>query len=224
MISKKQDGLLFKLKPVLSVHRLGEPQVESYALQSYQERMVALEDLKRLYHALPKRKSAVCPMSDDSSFASDFTIQEVLAAFVKHGVEFVVIGGYAVAFHGYVRLTKDVDLFIHRTTKNAERIVSAFGELNFNHPELTVEGLMKLGSVYKFGRVPDQVELLNEVKGITWDEARSHAIPEKLLEQPVYFLELETLIKSKKAVGRLQDLADVEALERILRDSWLGGC
>ena len=67
-----------------------------------------------------------------------------------------------------------------------------------------------------------QIELFNEVKGIAWKETRASAIPEKLLEQPVHFMDLETLIKSKKAAGRLQDLADAEALEQIRRDSWLG--
>ena len=119
-------------------------------------------------------------------------------------------------------LTKDIDLFIHRSEENARRIMSAFNDLGFNHPELTLEGLMKPGSVYKFGRAPQQIELFNEVKGIAWKETRASAIPEKLLEQPVHFMDLETLIKSKKAAGRLQDLADAEALEQIRRDSELG--
>jgi len=212
----------FQLEPVLSVQAVDEPQPPPFVAQSHSERMIALEDLKRLYLLLPKRKSAAHSMSEDLPSSSWLTMQAVLAAFVKREVEFVVIGDYAVVFHGHVRLTKDIDLFIHRSEENAHRIVTAFNELGFKHPELTLESLMKPGSVYKFGRAPQQVELLNEVKGITWEETRDGAIPEKLLEQSVHFMDLETLIKSKKAAGRLQDLADAEALERIRRDSWLG--
>ena len=160
-------------------------------------------------------------MPDESHSSHGLTMQQVLAAFVKNGVEFLVIDGYAVAFHGHVRLTKDVDLFIQPSPENAKRIIAAFEELGFKHPELTVNGLMKPDSVFKLGKAPEQIELLNTVKGITWEEARAGAISEKLLAQPVRFVDLETLIKSKKAAGRLQDLADVEALERIQRDSWL---
>jgi hypothetical protein len=149
------------------------------------------------------------------------SIQDVLGSFVREGVEFMIIGEYAVAFHGHVRLTKDIDLFFHRTQINARRIISAFQKIEFEPSDLSVEGLTKLGSVYRFGIAPDQIELLNEVKGITWDEARKEALEEKLFEQPVLFINFEALLKSKKAAGRLQDLADAEALERIRRDSWL---
>jgi len=133
----------------------------------------------------------------------------------------LVIGGYAVVFHGHVRLTADIDLFIRSSAGNARKILAAFEDLHLAHPDLTLEGIVKPGSVFKFGRAPHQVELLNDVKGITWDEAWRGAVSEQLFGQKVRYLDFETLIKSKKAAGRLQDLADVEALERIRRDAWL---
>ena len=205
----------------MSIHSIEERQAAPYTFQSYQERLIALEDLKELYLVLPKRKTTNHSMPSDSSPSHWPTMQDVLAAFVKHDIEFIIIGGYAVVFHGHVRLTRDIDLFIQPTRENVEKIVAAFTDLDFKNPDLNSDGLMKKGSVYKFGKAPNQIELLNEVKGITWEEAKNHIIAEKLFDQPVLFLDLDTLIKSKKAAGRLQGLADVEALEQIRCDSWL---
>lgn len=222
MLKSKEARPVYELEPVLHVGSISDRMDESLLFPTRDERWIALEELKRIYLLLPKRNSSQHSMPDNPvPSSSHLTMSQVLEAFARLGVEFVVIGGYAVVFHGHVRLTKDVDLFIHASCENAKRIIDAFHVLGFSHPELTEEGLMKTGSVYRFGRAPSQVELLNEVKGISWDEAVAGAIPEKLLDQPVLFIDLETLLKCKKAAGRLQDLADVEALERIHRDSWL---
>ena len=209
----------FHLEPILKVQEVNEPSPLPFAKKSYRERLEALEELRELYRVLPTNSQNV--LTEDPSSYPGFSLQDVVTTLVSQEVEFILIGRYAVAFHGYPRFTHDLDLYIHPTQENAKRIVSAFEQLGFKHPELTIEGLLKPNGVYKIGKVPHQLELLNEVKGISWDEARSTAISENLFGQKVYFLNLDTLIKSKKAAGRLQDLADVEQLERIRRDSWL---
>lgn len=212
-----KDPKPFYIEATLSVHSVNEPVPLPFAKKSFQERLLELERLKELYQVLPQSNR----LDEDAAPYGSFSLQEALSAFVAHQVEFILIGGYAVAFHGYPRFTHDLDLYIQPTPENAKRIISGFEQIGFKHPELNIEGLLKPGSVYKIGKVPHQLELINEVKGITWDEAASTAISERLLGQKVRFLNLDTLIKSKKAAGRLQDLADVEQLERIQRDSWL---
>lgn len=201
----------------MRIGKIDDPEPPPYARASYAERLSAHEALKDRLKDLP-----VMRVSPPPSGARRWpTIREILNAFGSHKVQFIVVGGYAVIFHGYVRTTEDIDLYVNPSPQNAETIVAAFRSLDFSHPELTVEFLTKAGSVFRFGRIPEQTELLLQVKGITWDDAWNRSIQHELMGVQVRFLDLENLIKSKQAAGRLQDLADIEKLREIQRDSWL---
>jgi len=136
-------------------------------------------------------------------------LQQILSLFNRHRVEYLVVGGYAVAFHGHPRLTRDLDLFYRQTPENAERILAALHEAGFTNISLTKEDL-------KLGRPPNQIDLNPDVKGVRWDAAILKAVDGEILGQPVKFLDFDTLIDSKRAAGRTQDIADIEALMRNL--------
>ncbi|MSR65387.1 MAG: hypothetical protein EXS18_06360 [Verrucomicrobiae bacterium] len=201
----------------LSIGKIDDPDPLPYARASYSERLAVLEQLRTRAHEMSRLREP-SPGSESGQWP---TIREILRAFAAHQVEFVIVGGYAVAFHGYDRFTGDIDLFIHSTAENARAIIAAFRGLHFEHPELTIEALTARESVFRFGKRPEQTELLLQVKGITWEEAWKNAIQFELLGAPVRFVDLENLIKAKQAAGRPLDVNDVEKLRQIQRDSWL---
>src|SRR5207247_2285100 len=143
-------------------------------------------------------------------------LELVLSLFNQHSVEYIVVGGYAVAFHGYPRFTRDLDLFYRQTPENAGRILAALHAAGFTTLSLATADLLDPLLNYKLGRPPNQLDLNPSVKGITWDTANQAAVPGEILGQPVRFVDLETLITSKRAAGRPQDLADIDGLMRHL--------
>jgi predicted nucleotidyltransferase len=132
----------------------------------------------------------------------------------QHGAEFLIVGGYAVAFHGHPRFTRDLDLFYRQTPSNAERVLRAFRDYGLDQLTLTIEDLLHPALNYKIGYPPNQLDLNPDVKGLTWDQAAASAVQGRLLGQPVKFLSFDALIDSKTAAGRPQDLADIEHLMR----------
>ncbi len=146
--------------------------------------------------------------------AQALDLGKILQVFNQHGMEFLVVGGYAVAFHGHPRFTLDLDLFYQQTPSNAEKILRAFRDYGFDQLTLTVEDLLHPTLNYKIGYPPNQLDLNPDVKGLTWEKAAASAVGGHLLGQPIRFLSFDTLIDSKNAAGRPQDLADIEHLMR----------
>ena len=131
----------------------------------------------------------------------------------KHRVEFVVIGGYAVAFHGAPRFTRDLDILYRTTEQNVDRLLAALRESGLPL-KIAREDLLNKTTNYKVGFPPDQLDLSAEdaFKGIRWEEAWKTAVEGELAGAKVRFLGLEQLITAKRAAGRTQDEADVERL------------
>lgn len=144
------------------------------------------------------------------------SLEKVLALFKQHQVEYLVVGGYAVAFHGYPRFTRDLDLFYRQTPDNAERILAALHEAGFTDLSLTKADLLHPQLNYKLGRPPNQVDFNPDVKGTEWATANRVAVSGEILGQPVRFVDFDTLIATKRAAGRPQDLADIDGLMRNL--------
>lgn len=144
------------------------------------------------------------------------SLERVLTLLNRYQVEYLIVGGYAVAFHGYPRFTRDLDLFYNQTPENADRILAALREAGFTNLSLAKNDLLHPLLNYKLGRPPNQIDLNSDVKGVTWDAANRAAVAGEILGQPVRFVDFDTLIATKRAAGRPQDLADIDGLMRRL--------
>ena len=139
-------------------------------------------------------------------------LEKILRLFNQQGVEFLVVGGYAVAFHGHPRFTRDLDVYYHQTPANAGKIWAALCEYGFEGLTLSPDDLLHPELNYKIGYPPNQLDLNPNVKGLSWEKTSAAAIAGSLLGQPVRFISFDDLIDSKTAAGRPQDLADIEHL------------
>ena len=144
-------------------------------------------------------------------------LSQDLRAFVEcinaTAVEYLIVGGFAVAFHGHPRYTGDIDFLIRPTQENAERVLAALENFGFGGIGLEVEDFMKPGSVVQLGRAPNRIDILTSITGVSFETAWSSAIESTLDGLTVRFIGRETLIENKRASGRPKDLGDVAALE-----------
>jgi predicted nucleotidyltransferase len=130
-------------------------------------------------------------------------------------VDFVIVGGYAVAFHGRPRATKDIDLVLDGTAENLGRAAAALAR--FGAPQTVVEGVRTLAptEVVFIGQPPLRVDFLRAIDGVTSTDLFARAIAAVLDDVPVKVIALDDLITNKRAAARSQDLIDAEFLERV---------
>jgi hypothetical protein len=127
-------------------------------------------------------------------------------------IRYVVIGGYAVAYHGYVRYTGDLDVFVEMSEINATKLVSALREFGFDVPKLKPALFLEKGRIIRLGYEPMRLEILNEIDGVSFEECFRHRRRSRIGGLSINFIDLPRLLKNKRASGRQKDLADVEAL------------
>lgn len=141
--------------------------------------------------------------------------RDLLEEFARAEVGAVLVGGYAVAFHGRPRATKDIDLLLTGDAANLERAAVALA--SFGAPRVVVDGVRNLAptDVVFLGQPPLRVDFLRAVDGVSTDAIASRAVSAVLDGVPVRVISLDDLIANKRAAGRPQDLLDVEYLERV---------
>ena len=151
------------------------------------------------------------------SLCPDF--QDMLLALSSSKAEFLVVGGYAVAWHGHARSTGDIDLLVRPSAENAPRVFEAL--VRFGAPVtaagLTVADFTKKDLVYQIGRVPRRIDILTEISGVEFDVAWQHRIETEWRGLNIGMIGFDDLLVNKLASGRPKDLADARELER-LRD------
>jgi len=140
--------------------------------------------------------------------------RDLFAAFNAAGVEFLVVVGHALAAHGHVRATKDIDILVRCDALNAARTHRAIRAFGAPVGDLMVEDLATPGIVFQIGVPPIRIDILTTITGVTFDEAWGARVASQYDDQPIHVLSREHLIQNKRATGRLQDLADVERLEK----------
>jgi predicted nucleotidyltransferase len=138
--------------------------------------------------------------------------EELLRLLEEHGVDYMIVGGYAVAFHGHPRFTKDIDLFFQRSENNAQRLRQALLAFGFREEDLPLEAFTTIGNILTFGVAPTRVDLVNEIDGVTYEEARAHVVRGTYGGIQVTFIGFDDLIRNKKATPRAKDKGDVEEL------------
>ena len=140
--------------------------------------------------------------------------EELLRFLEKLEVEYMVVGGYAVAFHGYPRFTKDIDVFFRASEENAEQLRQALIQFGFPEEQLTREVFLTEGNILTFGVEPVRIDMMNEIDGVSYDEAAPNVVRGKYGDVEVPFIGLDALVKNKRATRRLKDKVDAEELTR----------
>jgi hypothetical protein len=142
---------------------------------------------------------------------SDF--KELLAVFNAHTVEYLVVGAHALAAHGHVRATKDLDVWVKPSVDNAPKILRALAEFGAPLHDLSVDDLSQPGLIFQIGVPPVRIDVITRIDGVEFDSAWPERLEAHIGGQVVPVLSKAHLIVNKRATGRLQDLADVERLE-----------
>lgn len=144
--------------------------------------------------------------------------KDFLAALAANRVEYMLVGGIALGVHGHVRYTRDMDVWYRATIGNAQRLISALREFGFADIHVAAEEFCKPRAMLVLGAEPNSIELLNFADGVEFDACFENRILVSLAGVEVSVIGLDDLRKNKRAVGRLQDLADIERLEDTTED------
>lgn len=131
----------------------------------------------------------------------------------EKNVEYVIVGGYAVAFHGFVRATKDIDILFNSTPGNITRLTAALADFGIADSSIDKSDFSKPGQILRIGSPPMMVELINAVGGLTFQEIWERRVQGTYGDVGVFFISRNDLLITKKAAARPQDLRDIEELE-----------
>lgn len=140
--------------------------------------------------------------------------REFLQLLNSKRIEYLVIGGYAVALYGYPRATGDMDIWIALSKRNAEKIVKALKEFGFDVTELKKEIFMEKEKNIRMGNPPLRIEILTSIDGVKFSDCYKKREIVPIDNEKINFISLEDLKKNKKASGRYKDLDDVEHLQK----------
>jgi hypothetical protein len=138
--------------------------------------------------------------------------RDLLALFNARNVEYLIVGGYALAFHGAPRFTGDLDLFVKPDPDNARRILGALHAFGFASVGLTTGDFESPDQVVQLGVAPVRVDIITSLTGVSWEEASSGRAAGKYGDVPVYYIGRAQFVANKRAIGRKRDLADLETL------------
>ena len=146
--------------------------------------------------------------------------RDVLVALADAGADVMVVGGYAVAYYGYPRATKDLDIFVRSEALNGQRVFSALAAFGAPLARLgvTADDFAKPGRVVQIGLPPLRIDVINQLDGVDFEEARREAGTFEVDGRSIRVIGRAALLANKRATGRPQDLSDVVALERLGAD------
>ncbi len=148
----------------------------------------------------------------DLELPNDF--KEFLKLLRAHDVKYLLIGGYAVAIHGYVRSTNDIGFWVAKAPDNADRVVKLLKEFGFDMPELSRDLFLKRDQIVRMGVEPVRVEVTTTISGVEFEDCYPGRVETTLNDLPVTVINLRDLRINKEASGRLKDLADLENLPK----------
>jgi predicted nucleotidyltransferase len=138
---------------------------------------------------------------------------DMLKCLNKAGVDYILVGGWAVNMYGYIRATVDLDIWILADADNAKKVYAAVAEFGAPVSEMKPEEFAQYGMIFQIGVAPCRVDIISKISGVSYADAVTRAVPKTIDGIPVRIISLEDLIANKKASGRAKDLADVEVLE-----------
>jgi hypothetical protein len=146
--------------------------------------------------------------------AKDF--EDFMKLLNQHEVEYMVVGGYALAFHGKPRHTGDLDIWIRISEENATRMLQVLKGFGMSSLGFEKEDFLKPGYVTQIGYPPLRIDILNSIDGVEFSEAVKHMNRIQFEKDfPINYIGLNEFVKNKQASGRLQDLADIEEIKKL---------
>jgi hypothetical protein len=151
--------------------------------------------------------------------------KDLLSAFNAHGVRYLIVGGYAVILHAQPRATKDIDLLVQPDPENAQGVYAALAEFGMPLGSVMPDDFARPGTFFRFGVEPRAVDILLDIPGIDFETAWSRRVESEVDPQTglkAYFVSALDLLRSKLASGRLQDLADAEAIRAAMKSDRRG--
>ena len=156
--------------------------------------------------SMPWRLYADKPMNVQPDF------RELLALFNERKIEYIIVGAYALAYHGAPRFTGDIDIYVRPTPGNAKRIIESLDSFGFGSLGLTADDFQKPEQVIQLGVPPVRIDLITSITGVSWEQADAGKVAGKYGDVDVHYLGLDQYTQNKRATGRKKDLADLDAL------------
>lgn len=132
----------------------------------------------------------------------------------KHGVDYMVVGGYALAFHGKPRQTGDLDIWIDNAKGNAAKMMQVIKEFGFGSLGIVEADFLKKDSIVQLGYPPVRIDILNAIDGVRFREAVAGCMKEKIAGVLIPFIGKDDFIKNKQAAARSQDLSDIKEIQQ----------
>ncbi len=130
----------------------------------------------------------------------------------SHKAEYLLIGGFAVGYHGYPRATGGMDIWVAVSPENAERMVNVLREFNFDVPELSADLFLKERQVIRMGLPPIRIEVLTDISGVSFEECYDKRVTDFIDGIRVNIISSDHLRTNKRASGRIKDINDLEYL------------
>jgi hypothetical protein len=143
----------------------------------------------------------------------DKNLREFIELLNSRGVEYLVVGGHAVAFHGHPRFTGDIDFFVAVSPANAGKLIDVLHAFGFGSLEIKKEDFLEQRAIVQLGYPPNRIDIVTGIDAVTFDEAWNQRAAGTLDGVPVQFLGKDQLLRNKRSTGRPKDLADADALE-----------
>jgi len=141
--------------------------------------------------------------------------KEFIALLNKNNVRYLIVGGYAFSFHAEPRYTKDIDFFVEGSEENAEKLLNALAGFGFKDIGLSKTDFIKPGDIVQLGVPPVRIDLMTSVTGLDFAAAWENRVTGTYGGIQAFFISKADLIQNKMAVGRKQDLSDIDRLQKI---------
>jgi hypothetical protein len=139
-------------------------------------------------------------------------LRDFVALLNAHDVRYLVVGGYAVAYHGSPRMTGDIDFFVEASQENARKLETVLSEFGFAGLGLTPADFLEPDTIIQLGYPPNRIDLITSLSGVTFAPAWEQRVSAEVDGVTLVFVGKETLLANKAASGRPKDLADLDAL------------
>ena len=149
---------------------------------------------------------------ESSCMSTHPDFEDFLRLLEAHRVDYMIVGGYAVAYHGFPRFTKDLDIFFGDQPENLERLQQTLIAFGFQATTVPLAALGRPGAVLSIGIEPVRIDLLNRIAGVAFEVARPHTVRGRYGSSEVTFIGRDELLQNKRSTGKQRDLGDVEEL------------